>query len=290
MLDTQSAFAHHFAMNAIRTLAARSAASIAEWLRPDLSRRIAAGDARAASGRIGRMILRAQARRAARAGDWSSLAARLAAYWRSGEGDRFYDAYADRFDRWFRDAHAPWVEALCSEIASGPYERLVEIGCGDGRALAHFAARLPSLETLTGIDLNASIIARNRARYADNPRLRFEAGDAAAWLAQHAAPGLVVAAYGGVLEYVQPDTIERLFEKLAARAAPVMVALVEPLDESFDLSRETRSRAGGLESSFSHPYTRMLERAGFAIRFAREVRIEHRWLMLIAARAPDQAQ
>ena len=272
----------------LRAIAARSAAHIAEWVRPELARRIAAGDAAAASSRVGQLILRAQARRAARTGDWPALAARLAGYWQSAEGDRFYDAYTDRFARWFQDAHATWVEALCEEIQSGPYARLVEIGCGDGRVLEHLASRLPALESLTGLDLNASIIARNRARYAADARLRFEAGDAAAWLRKHAAPGLAVTAYGGVLEYFPPDTLDALFSDLAARATPALVAFVEPLDDSFDLERDTRSRPGGLECSFSHPYRRMLERAGFEIRFAREARIEHRWLMLIARRAPGQ--
>jgi O-methyltransferase involved in polyketide biosynthesis len=237
-------------MLSVRTLLARCAASIAEQLCPGLARQIADGNAHAASGRVGRLILRAQARRAARGGDWSSLAERLAAYWKSREGDRFYDAFADRFDEWFHNTHAAWVVALCSEIEAGPYDRLVEIGCGDGRALRYFAERLPSIKSFTGIDLNSSIIDRNRTRYANIPRLNFVEGDGAAWLAQHAAPGLVVVTYGGVLEYFSPDSVTQLFEGLAARASPVLVALVEPIDESFDFTRETLSRALGSSALF----------------------------------------
>lgn len=273
-------------MSSIRTAAARIAARLLEWTRPGLARRIAAGDPTAVSSRAGRMILRAQARRAARDGDWAVLASRLAAFWRSAEGDRFYDAYAERGAQWFRGAHAPWAEAVCACASRDAYQHLVEIGCGDGRVLAHFAARLPRMRRLTGLDLNASIIARNRTRFVDDLRLSFESVDAADWLDTRAESGLFVTAYGGVFEYFPPDQLERLFKCVAAQP-PSAIALVEPLADDFDPANAS-SRAGGIESSFSHPYRRMLEAAGFTIRFEQEARTENRWVMLVAERTAAQ--
>lgn len=162
----------------------------------------------------------------------------------------------------------------------------MEIGCGDGRVLAHFAERLPALTRLTGLDLNPSIIARNRDTYAHDARMAFETAEASHWLSTHAEPGLIVAAYGGVLEYFQPITLTEMFRRLA-EVPPAAIALVEPLAADFD-ALHGLSRPHGIECSFSHPYQRLLNQAGYAIRYEQEARLEDRWIMLIAERQADQ--
>lgn len=268
-------------------MASRIAARMGELLRPDLAKRIASGDSEAASSRLGGIMLHAQARRAARQGNWENLATSFTTYWKSAEGDRFYETYADRFERWFRGAHAPWVEAVCTAVARGSYRHLVEIGCGDGQALAYFASQIAGLPRLTGIDLNESIIHRNRARYAHQPRIHFEIGDARLWLRKHAERGMAVIAYGGVLEYFPPAAMDELLTLLAHQEAPALLALAEPLAPDFDADGHA-SRPGGIESSFSHPYRGMLRRMGFSIKFDLDVTIEHRWILLVAERALAQ--
>jgi SAM-dependent methyltransferase len=258
------------------------AGRLAETCNPWLARRIAEGDAPAASGLFGRLILKVQTRRAARTQNWTNLRERHAVYWRSANGDRFYDRYSERFERWFLTAHSPWVDALCASATSGPYRRLCEIGCGDGRVLQHLAGRLPGLDSLTGLDLNASIIERNRINYAGNPRLQFESTDGLEWMKTQAQFGSIVLTYGGVFEYLSEADLADLFAHLARHAHPSLLALVEPLAKDFDPQAEKNSRPFGREHSFSHPYRRMLETAGFAIEFDRETRMEWRWTMLVA--------
>jgi SAM-dependent methyltransferase len=253
---------------------------------PRLARAVAAGDAAALAGRLGRLILHAQTQRAAQRGAWADLRRSLAGYWRSAEGDRFYDAYPQRFEEWFLKAHYPVVETVCRLAGPESFRFLYEIGCGDGRVLNHMAGRLPALKRLTGLDLNPGIIARNRITFAGNTRLAFESVDAQAWLIQHARPGSILMTYGGVLEYFTEADLRTLFAHFGTKLAPALVALVEPLADDFDLQAETSSRPHGAEHSFSHPYLRLLEAAGFEIILAEEVRLEHRWLMLVARTRP----
>ncbi|HMP74791.1 MAG TPA: methyltransferase domain-containing protein [Kiritimatiellia bacterium] len=252
---------------------------------PALAGAVANGDPHALASRRGRLIRHAQLQQAVRTRNWTGLRRGLTTYWQGTPGDQFYDAYPERFDQWFLQHHYPLVNALCAEAVRGSYTRLYEIGCGNGRVLAHLAEQMPDITQFTGLDVNPSIIERNRATYAALPRLSFACADAAEWLPAHAQSGSILLTYGGVLEYFAPDELQHLFRLWADRFAPSTVALVEPLDPAFDASNETTSRAGGLECSFSHPYRRMLEAAGFTIRFEQEVRIEHRWIMLLATRA-----
>lgn len=62
----------------------------------------------------------------------------------------------------------------------------------------------------------------------------------------------------------------------------MIVALVEPLYDDFDLENETSSRASGTENSFTHHYPLLLQESGFEIEFQKEPEMEFRWMMMIA--------
>jgi SAM-dependent methyltransferase len=258
------------------------AGTVMGWCLPGLSKAVAAGDSRALSGKVGQLIHLAQTQRAARRQAWPELRQRLAGYWKGGEGDKFYDAYPERFEEWFLKSHYPMVEALVEQAGSGPFTRLYEIGCGDGRVLEHMAGRLPQLESLTGLDINPGIIERNRKTFAGNPRLAFAADDAKDWLRKQAQPGSILLTYGGVWEYFTQEELKSLFAHFRREAAPALIGLVEPLGPDFDAAREKTSRPYGLECSFSHPHRHLLEEAGFTIVFDREVQLDHRWKMMVA--------
>lgn len=144
------------------------------------------------------------------------------------------------------------------------------------------------LARLTGLDINPTIIARNRETLTD-PRLCFAQGDAAGWLAAHPAPRRALLSYGGVMEYFAPATLEALFGTLAAHP-PAVVALCEPLDPAHDLAHEPASRAFGQESSYSHNHAHLLRRAGFDVIWHEEVNDGGvRWMMMLAERGADAA-
>ncbi len=68
---------------------------------------------------------------------------------------------------------------LLARIAIETPARVVDLGCGTGHVTAILAGRWPTAEVI-GVDPSASMLERARA---ENPSLRFEAGEAAGWAA-----------------------------------------------------------------------------------------------------------
>ena len=235
-------------------------------------------------GPLDQILLGDLIRRSALSGDHSALRSQLSGYWKGTSGDTFYESFQDRFEEWFLGPHYEWVEAL-DEILNRPdetFSSLLEIGCGDGRVLHHLSEKLKSVENFTGIDINERIIARNRDVYSETA-LRFESGDASKRLGELVPTGSIVMTYGGVMEYLLESELRELFRSLKARST-VIIALVEPLYDGFDLENETASRASGTENSFTHPYPLLLRESGFEIEFQKEPEMEFRWMMIIARR------
>lgn len=274
--------------NSLRSIARTLAGTALEFLRPDLARDLENGTRRGERLREKGLILHARLRRARLRGDDAAAQAVLAQYWQADTGDFFYDRYRSRFEAWFHGPHQVLIDRLADAVARHGVGDLVEIGCGDGRALVHCAERMPGLERLTGLDINPTIIARNRETLT-NPRLCFAQGDAAGWLAAHPAPRRALLSYGGVMEYFAPATLETLLGTLAAHP-PAVVALCEPLDPAHDLDHEPASRAFGQESSYSHNHAHLLRRAGFDVTWHEEVNDGGvRWMMMLAERGADAA-
>jgi SAM-dependent methyltransferase len=232
--------------------------------------------------RLKRWVLQSRLERARLAGDTAAVEAALRQFWQGETGDDFYDRYRLRFDRWFNGPHHVLIDQLAASSAQRPWQHLVEIGCGDGRALSHLADVLPGIVDATGIDINPHIIARNSALYAQDPRLRFLEGDATRLL-----PGLIRAdtllfSYGGVMEYFTPQHLAAIFDLIAATPGAA-VALVEPVDPAHDLDQDPQSHVFGAEDSFSHNHRALALAAGLRVDYCQEIRAGGvRWMMLEA--------
>ena len=85
-------------------------------------------------------------------------------------------AYADNADNQGR-----WAAERMQQISLDGDERILDIGCGDGRAAAAFAQRVPDGHVL-GIDSAPGMVTLARERYPENthPNLGFAHGDARA--------------------------------------------------------------------------------------------------------------
>jgi SAM-dependent methyltransferase len=271
----------------LRSTARTLAGTALEYLRPSLARDLDSGARRGENLREKGLILHARLRRARLRGDSAAAQAILAQFWQADTGDFFYDRYRTRFEAWFFGPHQVLIDRLAEAAARHGLRDLVEIGCGDGRALTHCAGVMPGLDRLTGIDINPTIIARNHKTFAADTRLHFANGDAAAWLAANPAPHRALLSYGGVMEYFAPETLRAVFASLAADG-PSVVALCEPVAPEHDLSAQTDSIHFGQESSFSHNHAYLLQAEGFAITWADEVHDGGvRWMMMLAERARD---
>lgn len=259
------------------------AGSVLHHFVPGLGREVDAGRLDGPNGKLKQLIADYRTARAAASGDVGTLRDQLARYWQGPRGDEFYDAYPERFEEWFLGHHYPVVEALAAELPKRPgIDRLIEVGCGDGKVLHHLSERFPQLTSVTGIDLNRNIIARNREVYAET-RMHFEAADLHQWLQTCEGSGILLASYGGVLEYLTQPELEDLFTSLRNSGGPVMLLLVEPIAMDFDLTTETASRPHGVEHSFSHPHRHLLEKAGWTIDFEEVQNLEYRWILMLAS-------
>jgi SAM-dependent methyltransferase len=208
--------------------------------------------------------------------------------WRTDQAVSVHAQAEERFQTWWVGRHsaivAPLKEAMDTLAARGtPIEALCEIGCGSGSVLADIAQRLPELKQLIGLDLNQKQTEANRARFADQPRLRFECADATEWIAAQAPAHCAYLVNGGVLEYFSEAMLEALFTGIAAHKAPALFALVEPIASDYDLERETASRPYNFERSLGHNYPWWLGRTGWRVRWQeRQVVGGANWLLVVA--------
>jgi uncharacterized glyoxalase superfamily protein PhnB len=242
-------------------------------------------------GWLDRQLLAGHLARARASGDFTALASVQKRFW-AGRGGQLFNSVRDvanRFEQWFLGPHYAVVEALAAEIGNGSgFERLVELGSGNGLALNHLAGRFTGLPRLIGVDLNPAAARDNPPRFG-NPRLAFEHADVVAWIAEQATPRTVWFSNAGVLEYLREAEVSGIYQRIAEAGAPAVVALVEPAAFEHDLARVTASEVNPQEHSHSHNHRHLLTQAGFTTRYASEVHLAgSRWVMLVATLQPQQ--
>ena len=110
---------------------------------------------------------------------------------------------------------------LLARIALAAPRTVVDLGCGAGNVTRLLAARWPDAQVV-GVDNSDAMLARAREAARDLSRVRFEAGDLAAW--SPAAPADVV--FSNAALHWLPDH-ERLFARVRAMVAPGGVLAVQ---------------------------------------------------------------
>jgi SAM-dependent methyltransferase len=177
---------------------------------------------------------------------------------------------------------ARFFDELAREISRVPCEALYELGCGDGALLGHWAERLPKLRRLIGIDLNESQIEAARLRVA-NARVELIAASAVPWLFKNGLGRSVFITHGGVLAYLPPNDVLVLFDRIADRCLPSVVALMEPVLPTAE-AVDRRPPIFGPELYINHDYPRLLADAGFRISHREQIEAEgHQIQFLIAS-------
>lgn len=273
-------------MSALKDGLKRLLGGVAARVSPALAAEVRAGDMSGPNARLKRWIAYADFRRLSQSGDGLEVQKALTSRWQDDNLPvAYYDKYKDRFDAMFEGGHNQIVAWLADLARNQEIAHVIEVGCGDGRALAAMADGVPDVPRWTGVDIHAGIIARNRETFAQDARLTFVAADATDWLASHVAPGTVLVTVGGVMEYIAPETLKRWFSTLASHDRNA-VLLAEPVDADHDMARESGSRIHGAEDSFSHNHRALLESCGFAVtQQAETMMLGFRWMMM-EARGP----
>lgn len=268
--------------SALRRLVGR----VGPMIRPSLRKNLNDGayfSGTALPGRLTRWAAEAEFHRLMSEGRTQDIETALSRRWMDDNlADEYYDHFASRFETLFSGPHGIVLDWLDRLQAERPISKLVEVGCGDGKALALAAARIPGIASFLGIDINGRIIARNRHDYADRRHLSFYAGDATDWLERYCAPGALLMSIGGVMEYFAPETLSRWFSLIVERRG-AGVLLVEPVDRDHDLANQPGSHLYGSEQSFSHNHAALLNAAGLEIRHRKEnIAAGSRWIMALA--------
>lgn len=252
---------------------------------PKLTREVRAGDMGGPKEDLKRLIAHAELGKLHAAGKKTTVQQALTQRW-SAENlqSDYYDHYADRFDEMFNGAHARIVDWLKDFAAETQVQKVIEVGCGDGRALEAMSQRVPGIPSWIGVDINADIIARNLENFAGSDKLAFVHADADTWLAQNIEPGTLLMTYGGVMEYISPDALKGWLN-LVIEKGGAGILLTEPADPAHDLATDPGSHLWGRESSYSHNHRAMLEAAGFRILESAEAvtwKSNFRWVMMLA--------
>ena len=238
----------------------------ADFLFPAIRREMEESRNLAHFSKVKSAILFARQKKAKSHGDPTELARMLTWKWQTGWGTKFHQDYSDERLAMFVTRQSYLIHSFRDLIARKNLEinRLVEIGCGDGRALDWCVGQLPMIDHFVGIDLNVPIIAENRRRFGQDARRNFVAGDAVDWLIANPVPGTAILTNGGVLEYFSPESLKRLFACLASQA-PAAAVLIESRSLDHDLMADPTSHVFGPEDTFSHNYAAQLAAVGFEV-------------------------
>lgn len=237
-------------------------------------------------GLIDQWMLAATAYKAQQTGDQNFTSHILQKFWESDEAAHWMQGNS-RYHEMFLPYHSRVVAPLLQTALSNNCFKLFEIGCGRGDVLRHLAAAMPSLQALTGLDLNQKLL-DEAAGHTRDVRITYQVGDARLELQSLLEPGSIVVTCGGVYEYWSQQQLLDSFRLIAAHPRCV-VALVEPLGSDHDLSMQKNSRPYGMEASLSHNYRHLLEVTGFTVSFSDELyTAAQRWQLMVAV-SPSHA-
>jgi 2-polyprenyl-3-methyl-5-hydroxy-6-metoxy-1,4-benzoquinol methylase len=182
----------------------------------------------------------------------------------------------------------PWALRLYARVryATAPLERVaalvpggarevVEIGCSTGVFANVLKARRPELD-VTGVDLAANKVAAARRTVRGRPGLRFEEGDAFAYVAAHGPFDVLTAV--DVLYLLPPPRQDELIRVAAARLRPGGYLIIKEMTDRpawkrrwcrFQESLAVRvlgfTKGAGLYLRTGDDYRRIMEAAGLAV-------------------------
>ena len=239
----------------------------------------------------GKLIRNGHLHNAVANGDHALICQFLVDFWSSPASSEFYTGLSHRYETLFLRHHQAIVgeTVKACQKTGGEFQKLIELGAGDGKVIEHFSRHLTAIPEVHAIDINAKQVSINQRIYADQPKLQFHHADIRKWIPEHAEGGTVVIVNGGVLEYLTRPELMTLFNHLSRNCFPCVVAITESIATDHDLENESETYPYGLELSLSHNYLAVLQECGFTVEFindrlttAEEFGIAERWLQVVA--------
>lgn len=134
----------------------------------------------------------------------------------------YVSQFEKSFSQFFYDSwgihYVSTIEFILDELASRAWQRLVDIGCGDGRLTREIARRFPD-RSVSGVDYSPRAILLAQAMNQDlGDRVQFEASDINLW--DDKSPAYDVAILMEVLEHVPLDQVSKFVSAVARMISP----------------------------------------------------------------------
>jgi SAM-dependent methyltransferase len=199
-------------------------------------------------------------------GNQAALAQLHRKLWESKDAFRFYESTEGRFETIFLGIKEKLDLILDKITTETAVENVVEIGCGNGKLLAHIAQTRKDIVRHIGLDINEDQINANKVVFQDKPSFEFHACNASEWIAKNPLPKTVYITFGGVLEYFTEKELNQILEMISHNPS-IGLIIYEPLAKQTNPSEYQTSVNFGAELSFSHAYSFFIRRAGLKIIF-----------------------
>lgn len=212
-----------------------------------------------------RLMRRAILKKIEKNEDHDQLAQLHKTYW-AKQGDHFVNNTEDNLKNIHLPAYKDTLDVLKNEISNAPmaFEKLVEIGTGNGSVLNYLSSNYPDIKDFIGIDLSEEQTKINQINYKDNSKLKFIGGDVLDWLENQQQGNFVFLTFRGVLEYFTQQQLVVFFKKLNALGNIIFYA-IEPTDSEHNYETNPNSKVYGVEGSFSHNYEKLFKDTGFNV-------------------------
>ncbi|REE25488.1 methyltransferase family protein [Winogradskyella pacifica] len=212
-----------------------------------------------------RLMRRAILKKIEKNEDHDQLAQLHKTYW-AKQGDHFVNNTEDNLKNIHLPAYKDTLDVLKNEISNAPmaFEKLVEIGTGNGSVLNYLSSNYPDIKDFIGIDLSEEQTKINQINYKDNSKLKFIGGDVLDWLENQQQGNFVFLTFRGVLEYFTQQQLIVFFKKLNALGNIIFYA-IEPTDSEHNYETNQNSKVYGVEGSFSHNYEKLFKDTGFNV-------------------------
>ncbi|WP_179335210.1 class I SAM-dependent methyltransferase [Winogradskyella costae] len=212
-----------------------------------------------------RLMRRALLKKIEKAQEYDKLAELHKSYW-TKQGDNFVNYTENKLENTNLPAYKTILDVLKNEVSneSIKFNKLIEIGTGNGSVLDYLSSRYSNIDSFIGIDLSEKQTKINQEKYKNNNKLEFVGGDVLDWIENQEQANMVFLTFRGVLEYFTQPQLINFFEKLNTSGNIIFFA-IEPTDSAHNFEEHPDSKVYGFEASFSHNHKKLFEDAGFKI-------------------------
>ena len=212
-----------------------------------------------------RLMRRAILKKIEKREDHDKLAELHKAYW-TKQGDDFVNNTQDNLENIHLPNYKEVLDILKNEISNSSvkFNKLIEIGTGNGSVLDYLSTSYSDIQNMVGIDLSKEQTELNNINFKNNRKLEFVAGDVLDWIETTEKGDMVFLTFRGVLEYFTERQLINFFKKLNSFGNVIFFA-IEPTDSEHNYQTQPNSKVYGVEGSFSHNYTKLFKDAGFNI-------------------------